>query len=315
MCTAVCYNSDCFYFGRTLDLSRSLGESTVLTPRNFRFTGYCELIPENHLAFIGTAVTESDFPLYFDGVNEKGLCVAGLNFPFNARYFPDIEGKINIPSFMLIPYILSQFSKISEVKPVLRHANITETGLNAKLRPSALHWIIADKTGAVTAEQTEDGLFIYDNPAGVLTNNPPFSFHLDNLSRYAFLSPENKSGRIIKESRHASGFGTGTVGLPGDYTSQGRFIKAAYVKNVTQKHCDEGKSVNAFFHILDSVFVPHGAVKDKKGEYHYTVYSSCCNADKGKYYYTTCDDRRIRCADMNKKNLDTSRLIIYNRHR
>jgi choloylglycine hydrolase len=35
---------------------------------------------------IGTAIVADDYPLYFDAVNEDGLCAAGLNFPGNAVY-------------------------------------------------------------------------------------------------------------------------------------------------------------------------------------------------------------------------------------
>ena len=49
MCTAACYKTKDFYFGRTLDYEFSYGDRVVITPRNFPFSlrhgGVLEVIP------------------------------------------------------------------------------------------------------------------------------------------------------------------------------------------------------------------------------------------------------------------------------
>ena len=42
-----------------------------------------------------------------------------------------------------------------------------------------------------------------------------------------------------------------------------------------------------------------------------TNYSSCINADKGIYYYTTYNNSSINGIDMNKENLNKDELIIF----
>lgn len=77
MCTAVTYKTKNFYFGRTLDYGFSYAEEVVVTPRNFALN-YGDGILENHYAIIGTAYVPENYPLYYDGVNEKGLCMAEI---------------------------------------------------------------------------------------------------------------------------------------------------------------------------------------------------------------------------------------------
>ena len=86
MCTAVTYSTKDHYFGRNLDLEFSYHEEVVVAPRNFPFLlRKCESI-YTHYALIGMAFVVDDFPLYYDATNEKGLSMAGLNFPGNAHY-------------------------------------------------------------------------------------------------------------------------------------------------------------------------------------------------------------------------------------
>ena len=96
MCTAISYKIGGRLFGRNLDVEHSYGESVILTPRNFTLSFRKRDNVARHYAFIGTGIERLGYPLYFDGVNEHGLCIAGLNFVGNARYFPAQNKKINI---------------------------------------------------------------------------------------------------------------------------------------------------------------------------------------------------------------------------
>lgn len=50
--------------------------------------------------------------------------------------------------------------------------NVLNTPFSDKLPLASLHWIISDSTQSITVESVIDGIKIYDNPVGVLTNNP-----------------------------------------------------------------------------------------------------------------------------------------------
>lgn len=312
MCTAVTYKAECFYFGRTLDNDFSYLEQVTVTPRNFKFEFRNGRVIEQHFAMIGMAYVVGNYPLYYDAVNEKGLCIAGLNFVGNACYFQPADGKENIAQFELIPYILSQCESVTKAKEMLGRINITGEAFSRDLPAAQLHWIIADKEQAITVESTKDGLKIYDNPVGVLTNNPPFPMQTFNLNNYMGLSalpPRNTFAPGFEPDVYSRGMGA--LGLPGDLSSQSRFVRAAFTKLNSVSGNDEKSSVGQFFHILGSVEQTRGCCILDNGKYEITVYTSCCNADKGIYYYTTYNNRRITAVDMHRTDLDLSGLITY----
>lgn len=105
--------------------------------------------------------------------------------------------------------------------------------------------------------------------------------------------------------------GMGALGLPGDLSSASRFVRAAFVRGNSLSSEDEGESVGQFFHILRSVEQPRGCCRLEKGKCEITIYSSCCNADKGIYYYTTYGNSQITAVDMHRENLDGAELISY----
>lgn len=174
-----------------------------------------------------------------------------------------------------------------------------------------LHWIIADAERAVTAEFVKDGLKIYENRVGVLANNPPFDMQLINLSNYMNLSPRDPGNNFsdkIELTKYSRGMGA--MGLAGDWSSQSRFVRAAFVKLNSVSGDTEEESVNQFFHILGSVSQPRGSCA-VNGGFEITVYTSCCNASKGVYYYTTYEDHAISAVDMRAENLDGKTLSRY----
>ena len=175
MCTCINFKTKDFYFGRNLDLEYNFGERVVITPRKYKIDLKSENNFETKYAFIGMATVEGKYPLYADAVNEKGLCMAGLYFPGNAVYNEEKDNSINIASFELIPWCLGNFSSLAELRKNLENLNITNYKFNEKMPVADLHWMICDKDDCVVLEQTKNGLQIYDNPYGVLTNNPPFN--------------------------------------------------------------------------------------------------------------------------------------------
>ncbi len=311
MCTAITYKGANHYFGRNLDLEYSYNETVTVTPRNFPLKFRCFSEMTSHYAIIGTAIIEDSYPLYYDASNEKGLSAAGLNFPGNAAYMPFDGAMQNITPFEFIPWILGQCSTVSEAKSLLNNVNLVDINFNKKFPLTPLHWIIADKNSAITVEAVGDGVKIYDNPVGVLTNNPTFDIQLFNLNNYISLSsenPENTFSDKIPLTLYSRGMGG--LGLPGDLSSSSRFVRAAFTKLNAAAESTEKASVGQFFHILSTVAHTKGCVKVGE-KYEITVYSSCCNTDKGIYYYTTYENQAIMAVDMHKENLDANVLISY----
>lgn len=312
MCTAVTYKTKDFYFGRTLDYDFSYGEEIIITPREYLFKFRNVYNLENHYAIIGAAHVADEYPLYYDAVNEKGLAMAGLNFVGNAFYNEQKQGKDNIAQFEFIPWILCQCTSINEVRLLLDKINLTNTPFSKKLPIAQLHWIIADSNEAITVESVNDGLRIYDNNAGVLTNNPPFNEQMFQLNNYMHLSAKSPKNLFSdKLSLQAYSRGMGAIGLPGDLSSQSRFIRASFVRLNSISGTSEEESVSQFFHILNSVDQQRGCCEIEEGKYEITIYTSCCNANKGIYYYTTYDNHRIMAVNMNNENLDCISLIHF----
>ena len=312
MCTAATYQTKDIYFGRTLDYDFSYGEEIVVTPRNrsLRFRGAKDL--DNHYAMIGMAHMEGEYPLYYDALNEKGLGMAGLNFVGNAVYAKEMPGRENVAQFEFIPWILGQCASMEEAKDLLGKTNLTDTPFSGHLPVAQLHWMISDRNGSITVESVKEGLKIYDNPIGVLTNNPPFKEQMSQLVNYMHLSPrepQNLFSDRLSLKPHSRGMGA--LGLPGDLSSQSRFVRAAFTRMNALSGDSESESVSQFFHILGSVDQQRGCCEVGEGKYEITIYTSCCNADKGIYYYTTYENHQISAVDMYRENLDSGELARY----
>jgi len=315
MCTAVTYKTKDHYFGRNLDLEYTYEETVTVTPRNYVFAFRKMGEMKHHHAMIGMAYVSQEYPLYYDATNEAGLSMAGLNFPENAAYKPYCAGKDNVASFELIPWILGQCASVSEAERQLERINLWDGNFSHELPASPLHWIVADRERSITVEPVKSGLRIFDNPVGVLTNNPTFDYHMFNLNNYMRLTKsapgntfagENGSLALKPYSR-----GMGAMGLPGDASSVSRFVRAAFVKMNSVSGASEAESVSQFFHILRSVEMQRGCVQLDNGLYDITVYSSCCNTDRGIYYYSTYDNDRLFAVDMHREDLQGSRLSAY----
>lgn len=312
MCTAATYKTRDFYFGRTLDYEFSYGETVTVTPRNFKLTFRSMGTMARHFAFVGMAHITENYPLYYDAVNEKGLCIAGLNFVGNAHYREEEKGKDNIAQWELIPWILGQCATVNEARELLVRINLCAEPFSPHLPIAQLHWIISDKSGSITVESVNDGIFVYDNPVGVLTNNPPFPIQMFNLNNYMGLSVDTPENCFSKQlGLNAYSRGMGAIGLPGDLSSMSRFVRAAFTKMNSLSEDDEKSSVSQFFHILGSVDQQRGCCRLADGKYEISIYTSCCNADKGIYYYKTYDNHSIVGVDMNREELNGEALISY----
>lgn len=312
MCTAITFSSNNHYFGRNLDLEYSFSETVTITPRNYPLAFRHKETLNTHYAMIGIAYVPDNYPLYYDATNEKGLSMAGLNFPGEADYKDFSNEKDNITPFEFIPWILGQCTSVNEAMTLLSRINLLREDYSDALKLSPLHWIIADKHTSLTIESVPEGLKIHHNPVGVLTNNPPFEMQLFHLNNYMGLSPEapeNEFSTHLNLQRYSNGMGA--IGMPGDWSSQSRFVKSSFVKMNSVCGISEEESVSQFFHILGSVEHPRGCVDMGNNLYEITVYSSCCNTDKGIYYYKTYENSQITSVNMHNENLNGSKLYSY----
>ena len=258
--------------GRTLDYEFSYGDEITVTPRNypFHFRHMGEL--ENHYAIIGMAHVADDYPLYYDAVNEKGLGMAGLNFVGNAVYQEIQEGRENVAQFEFIPWILSQCASVEEAKKMLAEMNLVGTVFAPQFPAAQLHWILADEHACITIECVREGLKVYDNPAGVLTNNPPFEQQMFLMNQYMHLSPKQPENHFSEQlPLQTYSRGMGALGLPGDLSSTSRFAKVAFTRAHAVSGDSEAESVSQFFHILGSVDQQRGCCEVAEGKYEITI--------------------------------------------
>lgn len=303
MCTALAIENGGLYFGRTLDHTGSYGERVILMPRRFPLPMRHEKTVESHYAMIGIGCIRDGYPLYYDGANEKGLAMAGLNFVQSADYGKPESGKINVAQFELLPWILASCATVEEAKTLLGEVCVTDTAFSSELPSARLHWILADDRETMVLEVMADGMHIYPNLIGVLTNEPPFPLQVTNLNSYVNLTtemPENRFSKSLPLRPYSRGMGA--LGLPGDLSSISRFVRAAFWKEHTLWGETEAACVSSFFHLLDTVKMVKGCCRTEAGEEEYTLYQSCYHG--GVCYYTTYENRQITAVDMMQEDLD-----------
>ncbi|MDM0958039.1 choloylglycine hydrolase [Clostridium perfringens] len=302
-------------FGRNMDIEYSFNQSIIFIPRNFKCVNKSnkkELTTK--YAVLGMGTIFDDYPTFADGMNEKGLGCAGLNFPVYVSYSKeDIEGKTNIPVYNFLLWVLANFSSVEEVKEALKNANIVDIPISENIPNTTLHWMISDITGkSIVVEQTKEKLNVFDNNIGVLTNSPTFDWHVANLNQYVGLRynqvPEFKLG---DQSLTALGQGTGLVGLPGDFTPASRFIRVAFLRDAMIKNDKDSIDLIEFFHILNNVAMVKGSIRTIEEKSDITQYTSCMCLEKGIYYYNTYENNQINAIDMNKENLDGNEIKTY----
>lgn len=313
MCTSILYNAGDHYFGRNLDLEVSFGQEVVVTPRNYPFKFRQMPTLDHHYAIIGMALVRDNYPLYFDGANEEGLGMAGLNFDGPAHFFPVADGQDNVSPFEFIPYVLGQCKNVAEVKQLLANLRLVNINFSDQLQLSPLHWLIADRHGkSIVVESTQTGLHVYDNPVGVLTNNPEFPAQLTNLANYQGVSPaavENTLTPGIDLNTYSRGLGSHM--LPGGMDSESRFVKECFTLQHAPKGQSEKENVTNYFHCLHAVEQQKGLDEVAPGTFEYTIYSDGINLATGTFYYTTYDNNQINAVQMHNVNLATRELTRF----
>lgn len=312
MCTCINLKTKDFYFGRTLDLDYRFEEKIVITPRNYPFHLENGDFFKTTYAIIGMAYVDENYPMYADATNEVGLSIASLRFT-DCSYEKELKpDKLNLTPYELTPWLLGKYKTVSELKMDIENLNLIEIDYKEDIPVSKLHFMVSDSEESIVLEQTEEGFKYYDNPIGVLTNNPPFSFQLTNLSCYLNLMPGLAYNRFSSSiDLTPYGQGLGAIGLPGDNSSCSRFVRAAFNKLNSKCANDEITSITQFFHILDSVSMIEGTVETFSKNYNCTLYSCCMNTTKGIYYYRTYANSQIVAITLKEENINSDNLTIF----
>ena len=158
MCTCVAMKTQDVYFGRTMDIDYRFGERVVVTPRNYSFALKNGESFETWYAMVGMASVMDGYPLYAEATNEKGLSIAGLNFPGNAYYGEPVPGRLNLTPYELIPWAMGNFATIAELRRELKNVWLTNQPFAKNLPLAQLHWMISDGEQSLVVEQTRQGL-------------------------------------------------------------------------------------------------------------------------------------------------------------
>ena len=143
-------------------------------------------------------------------------------------------------------------------------------------------------------------------------NEPPFDYQMQNLNNYMALSPhppENSFSPALPLKSYSRGMGA--LGLPGDLSSQSRFVRAAFVSANSVSGNGEYDGITQLFHILGSVEQQNGCCITENGGLEKTIYTACFDTQNGIYYYTTFENRQITAIDMFKANLNAAELACY----
>ncbi len=310
MCTALSLTAGSHLFGRTLDLEYSYGESVVITPRRFAFRFCTQPEQPRHHAIIGMAHMQDGLPLYYDAVNEHGLCIAALNFPHSAAYRAPEDDDWLAP-YEVIPFLLGRCTTAQQAAVLLGGLPVAAHDFSPDLPCTPLHWLLADNQDCFVAEPRTDAIRIYRNPVRVLTNEPSFPYQQERLSDYLNLSPFPGENRFSpKLDLTVCSRGMGAMGLPGDFSSHSRFVRAAFVsQNARPCHSTE-EGISRFFQLMACVTVPRGSVRLPQGDVE-TIYTACCDALRGVYYYTTAQNPSVSAVDMHHVDLEATVPVSY----
>lgn len=315
LCTAIALRDGSLCFGRNMDLFYDFDQRIIKLPSRCRMDMRFAGSSSEHYSIIGmgTRANDCELPLYADAMNSYGLCMAGLDFPDNAKYAKaTVNGKENVAAFELIPWVLGNCKTVDEAEMLVKRTNIIGENVNETVGVAPLHWMIADNRRSLVVEPLEDGVKLYSNRFNVLTNNPDFGFHCENMRQYAALGADvhcGEFGDALKLFPFSYGFGA--LGLRGDASSASRFVKAAFLTHFggKVKLDNEYQRVLQCFKILYSLAMVKGSVITPDGREDATIYSACMSPASGKYYFSAYFDTRIYSAEITAENCETDTLI------
>lgn len=317
MCTSLIYETldKTQFLARTMDFSFELEANPVYIPKGYVFTSDVgpNVTFEAKYAFIGAGRKLHEY-FFADGLNEVGLAICSLYFRDYAVYSEEeVADKVNIAPHELISWVLGNIDSVATMKQRIADINIVaiENSLLQIVVP--LHWIISDKTGAsIILEITKTGVHIYDNQVRVMANIPEYPWHLANLNHYSFLNNTVKPASHFYKFKPQEGeLGNGSMGMPGDYTSESRFIRTVFHAEFTKPVETAEEGVNSLMHILSSVNIPYGVKLKVDNTIDYTQYTSVMDTTHLDYYMATYQDTYPAKVSLNESLLNHNEPIVF----
>lgn len=309
MCTAITLQAaqGIVYFGRTMDFSYPLEPELYVVPKGYEWSNCLNTHKiRNQYRFMG--IGQNISPVVFaDGVNEMGFAMAVLYFPGYAQYDAVNSASssgISIAALELAGFLLGLSASVEQAAAIIQ--NIRIVGMEDRITQSVapLHWIMADQSGAcMVIEKTAEGLTLMNNPIGVLSNSPNFSWHMTNLCNYMNVTPGQQQ-RVDWSAVRLTPFGQGggTFGLPGDYTPPARFVRTAYQKSHVTVPANKEEAIITGFHLLEGVSIPKGVVITERGTTDYTQYTAFMDLTTREYFFKTYTNNQIMTAKLPNNN-------------
>lgn len=315
MCTSLKLKyKERYVFGRNLDLEYHFNEGVIALNESYlmKYKFLKEEIANKKIMGIGSLL--DDYPLFAEAMNGDGLCIAGLNYPGNAYYHEKIEeNKINLAPYELINYLLIHAKNVDEVKAISKNIHLVAKSFKEDLPLSYLHYLISDKDKSIVLEPDKEGIKIYDNLYEVLTNNPPFPFHLENVKQYGNLSNKYYLNNLTSKSDlKPFCIGLNAHGLPGDFSSPSRFIKTLYLKEKVEENLtSEDELINEAFHIFENVSVIKGSALTSENKSEITIYTSVLDLFNFAYYYKTYEDLSVKSVAFKNITFDKKNIVYF----
>lgn len=320
MCTAIKLTSPSgtVRLGRNLDFGMETDPHLISISAGATWNEHASgrAVTDRH-AILSVGQFGTGYPVLLDGVNDAGLAGGVLFFPGYAAFPEPGEATGDMCDALdLIRLVLGSCATVDEVRAELGRTTVVGVPNNVTHEVAPVHWIFSDRSGAcVVVEVTEAGQKVHDNPAGVLTNSPDFSWQLTNLRNYIGARPEQPAP--VKWSGAALapfGEGAGCSMLPGGYTPPERFVRAAFMAANVEVPEDEAGAVAAMLHALEPEAVPTGSATNGEGPGDHTQYTALMNTETGDYHFRTYENPMVfsaRMADLlpGGKNADGSDVI------
>lgn len=311
-------------YGRTCEWGAFDTESElVLVPRDLTFTAVLDegvqgMTWKNKYGYV--AINALHKPYYLDGMNETGLVVGVLYLPGFAEYQPFAAGEESstMTNMDLTAYILGQFDKVEDIKAAMSKIRVinNEDILKQTGVSMPVHYVVVDSLGdSIIIEYAAGKLNIYDNKIGVMTNSPTYDWHLLNLRNYSQLTPYGlgPGGKNVNGVNFTPfGGGAGMTGLPGDYSSPARFIRAFFYTQTSLPLDNVDAAVNQASRVLDNFDYPKGFERTGTPDKYtlaYTQWSTIGDIRNKRYYWWTEWSRQIRMVDLTKLNFGGTKLI------
>ncbi|AVK60882.1 hypothetical protein C5Z25_03550 [Lactobacillus sp. CBA3605] len=302
MCTGISYSStdQQEFFGRTQEYNLDYDYVVAQFPSEFHVQlGISDWQTRYSVLGMGTRLKNELMPMVLDGVNGSGLAGSTQYFAVDDLYQPlknvITAGKKPIYAEQFIFYLLSMCQNITEVKAVLKKVAIPDQSI-VQATGLPQHFFIKDATGAsiVIEPDATVGFKVYDNSIGVMTNAPAFDWQVTNLRQYAGLTAALQPDLPLRQMNlTAAGKGAGLLGLPGDFTSTSRFVKASLLLNLMQLPTAT-TAVETGFHLLSLSDIPKGTMLCADGSVEYTQYTVIYNQTKRELYLKLYENLAIQ---------------------